>query len=30
MLAGRLAAERAAAEGLTRRVIDAGLTQFSP
>ncbi len=29
-LAGRLAAERADAEGLTRRVVDAGLLRFSP
>ncbi|WP_294569972.1 hypothetical protein, partial [uncultured Arthrobacter sp.] len=29
-VAGRLVAERAAAEGLTRRVIDAGLLRFSP
>ncbi|RJT97438.1 hypothetical protein D6T65_13890 [Arthrobacter frigidicola] len=29
-LAGRLTAERAAADGLTRRVIDAGLLRFSP
>ncbi|TDK26528.1 hypothetical protein E2F48_04875 [Arthrobacter crusticola] len=29
-LAGRLAAERAEADGLTRRVIDAGLLWFSP